>query len=289
MSHSVRTAVIPAAGVGTRFLPVAKAIPKEMIPLLDRPAIQYIVQEAVDAGIQHIVVVTSREKSTTQEYFSSDPKLEQALRDRDKAAQAEEVRSLAKLASFSYVVQEEPLGLGHAVLCAKEAVGPQPFAVLLPDDLILAAQPALAQMLSARQRRPGNYLAVEEVPPERIPGYGIIKGAAVEDRLYQVESVIEKPPFEEAPSNLGIVGRYILEPEVFDCLERTTPGALGEIQLTDGIALLLENLPLYAYQFDGTRHDCGTPLGLLHASLALALRRTDMAQQVKEWLSQLEG
>ena len=287
MSAPVRTAVIPAAGLGTRFLPVAKAIPKEMIPLLDRPAIQYIVQEAVDAGIQHIVVVTSPGKSTIQEYFSSDQKLEQALRNRGKAAQAEEVRSLAKLASFTYVVQEEPLGLGHAVLCAKEAVGSQPFAVLLPDDLILAAQPALAQMLSARQRRPGNYLAVEEVPPERIPGYGIIKGTAVEERLYQVERVIEKPPVEEAPSNLGIVGRYILEPRIFDCLERTTPGALGEIQLTDGIALLLQDQPLYAYQFDGIRHDCGTPLGLLHASLALALQHEDTAAEVRQWLKNL--
>ena len=289
MSPPVRTAVIPAAGLGTRFLPVTKAIPKEMIPLLDRPMIQFIVQEAVDAGIDHVVMVISNDKEAVRDYFTSAPDLEQALRDRGKTAEATTLQRLANLARFSFVIQEEQLGLGHAVLCAKEAVGRQPFAVLLPDDLILGAEPALVQMLRARQRWQGNYLAVEEVPTERISSYGVIKGTPVAEGVYHVEGMVEKPPAEQAPSNLGIVGRYILEPEVFDALERTRPGAINEIQLTDGIAQLLQSQPVYAYHFEGTRYDCGDPLGLLHASLAMALGRPDTAPQVREWLRELEG
>ena len=289
MSDPVRTAVIPAAGLGTRFLPVTKTIPKEMLPIFGRPIIQYIVQEAVDAGIDHIVMVLSSEKRAIQDFFSRTPELEQELRDRGKGAEAQEVQRLAELAEFTFVTQEEQLGLGHAVLCAKEAVGQQPFAVILPDDLILGAEPALAQMLRARGQREGSYLAVEEVPPERISAYGIIKGTPLEEQVYRVEGVVEKPPVEEAPSNLGIVGRYILHPEIFACLERTRPGAIGEIQLTDGIALLLRDQPVYAYRFQGTRHDCGDPMGLLRASLAIALQQEDTAPQVREWLRELEG
>ena len=289
MSDPIRTAVIPAAGLGTRFLPVTTTIPKEMIPILGQPMIQYIVQEAVDAGIDHIVMVVSSEKGALKGYFSRAPDLEQELRDRGKSAEAEELQRLAELAEFTFVLQEEQLGLGHAVLCAKEAVGQQPFAVILPDDLILGAKPALSQMLRARQRRAGNYLAVAEVPTERVSAYGIIKGAPIEERVYRVESVVEKPPMEEAPSNLGIVGRYILDPEIFACLERTRPGAIGEIQLTDGIALLLENQPVYAYRFQGTRHDCGDPLGLLQASLAVALQQEGTATQMRRWLQELDS
>ena len=289
MSDPIRTAVIPTAGLGTRFLPVTKTIPKEMIPILGRPMIQYIVQEAVDAGIDHIVMVVSSEKGALKDYFSRAPELEQELRDRGKSAEAQELQRLAELAQFTFVLQEEQLGLGHAVLCAKEAVGQQPFAVILPDDLILGAEPALSQMLRTRQRRAGNYLAIEEVPAERISAYGVIKGAPLEERVYRVESVVEKPPVEEAPSNLGIVGRYILDPEIFACLERTGPGAIGEIQLTDGIALLLQDQPVYAYRFQGTRHDCGDPMGLLRASLAMALQQEGTAAQVRRWLQELDS
>lgn len=289
MSDPVRTAVIPAAGLGTRFLPATKTVPKEMLPLLDRPMIQHIVQEAVDAGIDHIVMVISDDKQALRDYFSGAPELEQALRDRGKPDLAVELQRLAEMARFTFVLQEEQLGLGHAVLCARDAVGQQPFATLLPDDLILAPEPALSQMLDARQRRDGNYLAVEEVSVEHISSYGVISGQPVEERVYQVDGVVEKPPAREAPSNLGIVGRYILEPQIFACLERTRPGALGEVQLTDGIALLLKERPVNAYRFHGTRLDCGNPMGLLQASLTLALHREDTAAQVRQWLRELEG
>ena len=287
MSDPVRTAVIPAAGLGTRFLPATKTIPKEMLPLLDRPIIQYIVQEAVDAGIDHIVMVISDDKQALRDYFSSAPELERTLRDRGKPDLAAELQRLAGMARFTFVLQNEQLGLGHAVLCAKDAVGGQPFAVLLPDDLILAAEPALSQMLDARQRRDGNYLAVEEVSDEHISSYGVISGQPLKEGVYQVDGVVEKPAAKDAPSNLGIVGRYILEPQIFACLERTQPGALGEIQLTDGIALLLQERPVNAYRFHGTRLDCGNPMGLLHASLAVALHEEDTATQVRQWLREL--
>ena len=290
MNTELRTAVIPAAGLGTRFLPMTKAIPKELLPVVDRAAIHYVVQEALAAGIGHIVIVTSAGKGALEDYFTPSPEVERTLREKGNDAVADELSLFTEQLRFSYPIQREQLGLGHAVLCAKDAVGPQPFAVLLPDDLLVDAEPVLAQMVRAWREHPGNYLAVEEVPADRISAYGVVDPAPdgrMDGRTYRLRGMVEKPSVAEAPSDLGIVGRYILTPEVFDALERTRPGAIGEIQLTDGIALAMEHQAVYAYRFSGTRYDCGTPMGLLHASLEMALRRDDMAPQVRGWLKGL--
>lgn len=289
MATEVHTAVIPAAGLGTRFLPATKAIPKELMPLVDRPAIHYVAQEAMAAGIDHIAIVTAEGKGALEQYFTSAPHIEQMMRDRDMNDAADELRQFAERLRFSYPVQEEQLGLGHAVLCAKAVVGDNPFAVLLPDDLLVGAEPVLAQMLHAWRRHPGNYLAVEVAPLDRISSYGVVDLAPeghLDEHTYRLRGVVEKPTADQAPSNLVIVGRYILMPEVFDALERTPPGAIGEIQLTDAIALAMERQPTYAYRFAATRYDCGTPLGLLRTSLAMALRRPDIAPQVRKWLGE---
>lgn len=281
------TVVIPAAGLGTRFLPLTKAVPKELVPAFDRPVLHYAVREALAAGIRHVVIVTSPGKEAMEEYFTPSPHIEQLLRDKGYSAVADELRDFAQRLRFSYPVQEEQLGLGHAVLCAREAVGDHPFAVILPDDLVIGPDPALLQMAQAWRRNPGNYLAVEEVPPQRISAYGVVAPAPdgrIDDTTTRLQGVVEKPPMEKAPSNLGIVGRYILMPQVFDALERTRPGAIGEIQLTDGIGLTMDSVPTYAYRFQGTRYDCGTPLGLLRASLGLALQDPDTASQIREWV-----
>lgn len=280
------TVVIPAAGLGTRFLPLTKAVPKELVPAFDRPILHYAVREALAAGIRHVVIVTSLGKKAMEDYFTPSPHIEQLLRDKGYSAIADELRDFSQGLRFSYPVQEEQLGLGHAVLCAKDAVGHHPFAVILPDDLVVGSDPALVQMAQAWRRNPGNYLAVEEVPPQRISAYGVVAPAPdghLDDTTTRLQGMVEKPPVEKAPSNLGIVGRYILMPQVFDALEGTRPGAIGEIQLTDGIGLTMDRVPTYAYRFEGTRYDCGTPLGLLHASLSLALRDPDTAAQVREW------
>jgi UTP--glucose-1-phosphate uridylyltransferase len=290
MPPQVRTAVIPAAGLGTRLLPFTKAVPKELAPVLDRPAIHYVVKEAMDAGIQHIAIVTSSGKGALQEYFKPSDETDRLLRARGMNTVAEEFRQMTERLTFSYPVQARQLGLGHAVLCARDAVGKEPFAVILPDDLLVGEEPVLAQMLRAWQQHPGNYVAVEEMPTERISAYGVVDplpGGQIDGRTYHLRGMVEKPPAGTAPSNLGIVGRYILMPEVFDALTETRPGAIGEIQLTDGIARAMAHAPLYAYRYQADRYDCGTPLGLLHASLFLALRRPDTAAEVSRWLAKL--
>jgi len=288
MLPQIRTAVIPAAGLGTRFLPFTKAVPKELAPVVDRPAIHYVVKEAMDAGVQHVAIVTSPGKEALQTYFTPNADIDRLLRARGMNAVADELQAFAKQLTFSFPIQDKQLGLGHAVLCARDAVGPDPFAVILPDDLLIGDEPVLAQMLRAWERNPGNYVAVEEVPMSRISAYGVVDVAAgghVDPRTYRLKGLVEKPPADQAPSNLGIVGRYILMPEVFDALAETRPGAIGEIQLTDGIArCLARNIPLYAYRYQADRYDCGTPMGLLHASLSLALRRPDTAAEVKSRL-----
>ncbi|MBI4202432.1 MAG: UTP--glucose-1-phosphate uridylyltransferase [Chloroflexi bacterium] len=287
MPQHIRTAVIPAAGLGTRFLPFTKAVPKELAPVIDRPAIHYVVKEAMDAGIQHIAIVTSPGKEALGEYFKPSPEIDRLMRGRGMEGVADELRQMGEALTFSYPVQAQQLGLGHAVLCAREAVGEEPFAVILPDDLLVGDEPVLAQMLRAWWANPGNYVAVEEVLRERISAYGVVDlapGGQVDPRTYRLRGMVEKPPAEEAPSNLGVVGRYLLMPQVFDALARTRPGAIGEIQLTDGIARSMEQCPLYAYRYAARRYDCGTPLGLLAASLALALRREDTAAEVRGWL-----
>ncbi|MBI4338769.1 MAG: UTP--glucose-1-phosphate uridylyltransferase [Chloroflexi bacterium] len=282
----IHTAVIPAAGLGTRFLPFTKAVPKELAPVVDRPTIHYVVQEALASGMDHIAIVVSPGKEALQEYFKPSAAIDHLLRTRAMDAVAHELQEMNERLTFSYPVQERQLGLGHAVLCAREAVGGEPFAVILPDDLLVGDEPVLAQMLRAWQRSPGNFVAVEEVPKSRISAYGVVELAPngeIDSRTYRLQGVVEKPPADTAPSNLGIVGRYILMPEVFDSLAETRPGAIGEIQLTDGIARCMAYHPLYAYRYQAVRYDCGTPLGLLRASLEMALARPDTAAEVREW------
>ncbi len=289
MPAKIRTAVIPAAGLGTRFLPTTKAVPKELMPLLDQPLIQYGAEEAVEAGVERVVIVTSPGKEALERYFSLDLELEQRLTDSGDADRASQINKVASLAEFSYVIQEEPRGLGHAVLTAKDAVGQEPFMVILPDDVIWPAGDAAPRMTEVYSRFDSAVVAVEEVPLEAVSAYGVIDPEVMEDRVCRVRGLVEKPDPNEAPSRLAIVGRYILPPEIFDCLERTPPGAKGEIQLTDGMALLLEDQAMYAYQFHGTRYDGGTPLGLLKASLDIGLKRPDTRDRVREIIDGLTG
>ena len=284
----VRTAVIPAAGLGSRFLPVTKSVPKELLPIVDKPMLQYVVEEAAEAGIERVIVVTSRGKESIAAYFQAMPDLEERLADSGATALAAKVRAAAELAQVSFVIQEQPLGLGHAVLTAEEAVAGEPFVVILPDDIIAHSPGVVAQMLKVHENTGGGVVAVEPMPWERVHNYGVVDATPVNDRVHQIHGLVEKPSRQEAPSNLTIVGRYILPPEIFDHLRRTPPGTNGEIQLTDALLLLLEHYELYAYEFLGTRYDGGTPLGLLRASLEFGLAREDTRQEVLALLKTLQ-
>ena len=283
----VRKAVIPAAGLGTRFLPASKSVPKELLPILDKPLIQYGVEEAAAARIEEVIIVTSPGKEALEAYFHPDPDLERHLAERGSPELLERVKAASSLARVSSVTQEQPLGLGHAVLMAREAVGDEAFVVILPDDVIWYTEGATRQMLDVYEKYGGSVVAVEEVPREAVKDYGVVDSSPVGERVSRIEGVVEKPDPEHAPSRLVIVGRYVLTPQIFQCLERTRPGAKGEIQLTDGMALLLREQPMFAYQFLGTRYDGGTPLGLLRASLEMALRQEGTRPQVLEILKGL--
>ena len=286
MCAAVRKAVIPAAGLGTRFLPVTRSVPKELLPILDRPMLQYVVEEAAEAGITDVIVVTSPGKEGIAEYFRPRPDLEARLA--DDAGLLEKVSSGARLADVSFVIQEEPLGLGHAVLTAREAVGDEPFAVILPDDIVEHTPGVLSQMLAATADADGvASVAVERVPWEIVHNYGVVDTEPAGERRHRVKGLVEKPPPGAAPSNLSIVGRYLLPPQIFDCLERTPPGARNEIQLTDGLALLMEDVALYACEFEGIRYDGGNPMGLLRASLEYALRREDTREAATTLIREL--
>jgi len=282
---AVRTAVIPAAGFGTRFLPITKAVPKEMLPLVDRPILQYAVEEALGAGIDRIILVTSRGKAMSEDYFDLTPELERGLEAKE-SPRLEELRHISRMADIIAVRQREPLGLGHAVLTARRAVGNEPFVVMLADDVIHGSPSATQQLLEVFVRD-GSVVAVEEVPIDRISAYGVIGGEALTSGLWRVNQIIEKPPADQAPSNLGVVGRYVFMPAIFDCLDRITTGAIGELQLTDAIALLCKQEPVHAYQFEGIRYDCGTPLGLMKASVELALGRSEFTVELQVWLKEL--
>ena len=276
----IRKAVIPAAGLGTRFLPVTKAVPKELLPILDKPMLQYVVEEAVEAGIQEIILVVSPGKESIAEYFQPREDLERRLRESGALDLAAKVHQASNLAQVSFVIQAQPLGLGHAVLMAREAVAEEPFVVILPDDIIVHSPGALAQMLEVYDRCGGGVIAVETVGWESVQNYGVVDIEDQGGRVGRIKGVVEKPPRGEAPSNLAIVGRYILPNAVFDCLERTEPGALGEIQLTDGLLLLLQTHQLFSYEFLGRRFDAGRPLGLLRAALEFALDRDDTKEEL---------
>jgi UTP--glucose-1-phosphate uridylyltransferase len=286
---TIRTAVIPAAGLGTRFLPVTKSVPKELMPILDKPMLQYVVEEAAEAGFERVVIVTAKGKESIASYFQPQESLERHLLDTGAADMAEKVRAASNLADVSFVIQEQPLGLGHAVLTAEEAVGGEPFAVILPDDIVDNTPGVLSQMLNVREEHGGGVVSVEPVPWEMVRNYGVVEAAQVSGRVHRIKSLVEKPAREDAPSNLAIVGRYILPPEIFDCLKRTPPGAKGEIQLTDGLSILLDDMDIYAYEFQGTRYDGGTPLGLLKASLGFGLAREDTRESVRSLLDSFES
>ncbi len=283
----VRKAVIPAAGFGTRFLPVTRTIPKVMLPVLNEPAIQFSVREAAYAGIEHIVFVISRGQEATNDYFQPVPALERALEERGNAGLLKEMRDISSMVRTSFVYQDEQLGLGHAVLMAKDEIGDETFAVFLPDDIIWADSPVIGDMISIYSEFRSSVIAVKQVPDEAVPSLGIISPEPISEKVYRIKGMVEKPRLEDAPSNLAIVGRYVLTPEIFDALERMRPGAVGEIQLTDAIDAVRADQGAYAYRFTDDHFDVGTPVGMLKASIYAALSREDMACELKEWLKQM--
>jgi UTP--glucose-1-phosphate uridylyltransferase len=287
--HVIRKAVFPAAGLGTRFLPATKAQPKEMLPLVDKPIIQYGVEEAVASGIDNIILVTGRGKNAIEDHFDVSVELESFLEARGKTEQLEEIRKISDLIHFAYVRQGEPLGLGHAVLVTKALVGDEPFAVILGDDVIDADPPAMRQMMDIFEELGGPVLAVERVPKEDVSAYGIIDAEEIRDGVYRIRDMVEKPPRDEAPSDLAIIGRYILTPDIFPALEATASDRTGEIQLTNGLRRLLKDRPIYGCRIDGVRHDTGNKLGFLKAVVYFALRRPDLAGPFLEYLKRAQA
>jgi len=289
----VRKAVFPAAGWGTRFLPATKAQPKEMLPLVDKPVIQYAVEEAVAAGIEQVIIVTSSQKRAIEDHFDLSYELEHLLEEKGEIEKLRQVRAISDLAQVAYVRQKEQLGLGHAVLMAKDLVGHEPFAVMLPDDVVVSDRPCIGQLIHAYQQTHGSVVAVMEVPPEETNRYGMIASEPVEEglhhgRLRRVSALVEKPEPADAPSNLAIIGRYVLTPKIFDKLEQTPRGAGGEIQLTDAIEALMQEQAVYGYVFEGVRYDAGTTMGWLKASVELALQRPELAREFRTYLAALE-
>ena len=288
MPKKVRKAVFPAAGLGTRFLPATKASPKEMLPLVDKPLIQYVVEEAVASGIESVVIVTGRGKTTMEDHFDISFELEKLLEERDKKDLLKEMRAISEMARVTYVRQREPLGLGHAVLQARDCVEDEPFAVMLSDDIIDSETPALKQLLDVYEKYDAPVLATMQVAGEAITRFGVIDCEEVEEGVYKINDMVEKPKLSEAPSDLAIIGRYVLTPDIFDELKNTTPGAIGEIQITDGMRALLKKRPFYAVRFKGIRYDAGDKLGFLIANVAFALKRPDLAPEFQEYLKSLK-
>ena len=289
----VRKAVFPAAGWGTRFLPATKAQPKEMLPLVDKPVIQYAVEEAVAAGIEQVIIVTSSQKRAIEDHFDLNYELEHLLEEKGEIEKLRQVRHISDLAQVAYVRQKEQLGLGHAVLMAKDLIGHEPFAVILPDDVVIADRPCIGQLIHAYHQHHGSVVAVTEVPHEETGRYGVIAGEPVgegsdHERTYRVTQIVEKPAPEDAPSDLAVIGRYVLTPKIFDKLEQTQRGAGGEIQLTDAIQALMDEQSVFGYAFEGTRYDAGTTLGWLQATVEMALQRPDLATPFREHLRSLD-
>jgi UTP--glucose-1-phosphate uridylyltransferase len=289
MNKRVRKAVFPAGGLGTRFLPATKSIPKEMLALVDKPIIQYGVEEAVASGIEHIIIVTGRGKGTMEDHFDHSFELDATLERRGKDELLAVSRGVSALARISYVRQKDPLGLGHAVLCAKDLVGDEPFAVILPDDVIMSEVPCLKQMMDVFDEKGGSVLATMTMDGPAISAYGVLAGEQDKHnwRIYNCTGMVEKPKLEDAPSKQAIIGRYVLTPRVFELLEQTTPGAGGEIQLTDGIKALLKEQKVFGYTFEGKRFDAGDKFGMLQATVEFALERSDLGPQFREYLKGL--
>ena len=284
----VRTAVIPAAGLGTRFLPATKAQPKEMLPIVDKPCIQYIIEEAIDSGIEDILIITGRNKRAIEDHFDRAVELELTLKAQGKYDLLGLVQELSRV-TIHYVRQKEPKGLGHAVLCAKHFVGDEPFAVLLGDDIMDAEVPVLKQLMDVYEDCGGSVLGVQEVPREKVSSYGVVKPVPVKDHLWRAEDLVEKPSLAEAPSRLAVLGRYIITPEIFSILEKTEPGRGGEIQLTDALKKLAEREPVFAYEFEGRRYDSGDKQGFLEATVDFALKRPELRDQFLRYLMKTVG
>jgi UTP--glucose-1-phosphate uridylyltransferase len=289
----VRKAVFPAAGWGTRFLPATKAQPKEMLPLVDKPIIQYGVEEAVAAGIEQVIIVTSTHKGAIEDHFDLNLELEHVLEEKGEIEKLRQVRHISDLAQLAYVRQKEQLGLGHAVLMVKDLIGHEPFVVILPDDIVVGERPCIGQLIHAYSETHASVVAVMEVPRQETSRYGVIGTEPAGNdqdhgRLHRVTKLVEKPTPAKAPSNLAIIGRYVLTPKIFDKLEQTPRGAGGEIQLTDAIEALMEEQPVYGYEFEGTRYDAGTTMGWLKASVELALQRPDLGPEFRDYLKALK-
>ena len=280
----IKKAIIPAAGFGTRLLPATKSIPKEMIPIVDKPALQYVIEEAVDAGIEDILIITSRHKKAIEDHFDNLPELENLLENTNKVETLKELRNITNLANIHYIRQKETKGLGHAVGCARAFVGNEPFAIILPDDIIYSQISCLKQMTEMFDKYQASIIGVQTVKENEVNRYGIVSGTKINEKIYKVDGLVEKPPIDKAPSNIAIVGRYIVTPEIFDILENISPGALGEIQLTDGLLELVKSQDMYAYIFDGKRYDTGNKLGYLEAIVDYALRREDLKDDFKKYL-----
>jgi len=283
----VRKAVVLAAGYGTRLLPATKAQPKECLPLVDKPIIQYTVEEAAAAGLTQVIIVTAAGKRAVEDHFDRSLELEMALREKGDLARLAEIQRVSDLADIVYVRQKEQKGIGNAVLQAKDIVGQEPFVLFFPDDVILSDVPVAKQMTSVFEARGGSVIAVQQVPDSEVESYGIVGGQDLGDGVTRVDALVEKPKLEDAPSRLGIVGRYVLTPEIFEVLEHTAPGKGREIQITDALAILLQTQPLFAYQFEGRRYDTGRPLGLLTAAVEVGLRRADIGPGLREFLRTL--
>ena len=283
----VKKAIIPAAGLGTRFLPATKAQPKEMLPIVDKPTIQYIVEEAVASGIEEILIITGRNKRAIEDHFDKSVELEMELEASGKKELLNTVRSISNLAEVYYIRQKEPKGLGDAILCAKTFVGNEPFAVMLGDDIVDSSYPCLKQLIDVFDEYNTTIIGVQEVPMEDVYKYGIVNGVFIEDDVYKVKDLIEKPSINAAPSNIAILGRYIISPQIFEMLEKTKPGKNGEVQLTDALKLLLGKEAIYAYKFKGKRYDVGDKLGFLQATVEFALKRDDIKEQFKAYLNSI--
>ncbi|RZN44168.1 MAG: UTP--glucose-1-phosphate uridylyltransferase GalU [Methanophagales archaeon ANME-1-THS] len=281
----IRKGVIPAAGLGTRFLPATKSMPKEMLPIIDKPLIQFVIEEAINSGIGDIIIITGKGKRAIEDYFDTSPELENHLIRTKKYELLRAVQDIASLADIHYIRQKEPKGLGDAVLKAEKHIGDEPFAVLLGDDIIMSsATPCTKQLMDLFERYGHSIIAVEEVPNEKISDYGIIKGRETEHSVYRLEEIIEKPSLEEAPSTIGTVGRYIFTPEIFNCIKETPPGKGNEVQLTDAIRMLMEREEVYAYAFKGKRYDAGNKVGYIEAILDFALERADLREAILSYL-----
>jgi UTP--glucose-1-phosphate uridylyltransferase len=283
----VKKAVIPAAGLGTRFLPATKAQPKEMLPIVDKPAIQYIIEEVVDSGIEEILIITGKHKKSIADHFDRNIELEMALKEKQKDELLEVVEDISSLVDIHYVRQKKPKGLGHAIQCAKTFVGNDPFAVLLGDDIVVSKKPVIQQMAEIYEEQEQPLIGVKKVPHKDVSKYGVVKYKSQKDKLYEVDKLVEKPPIDEAPSDLAIMGRYIITPDIFEILENTKPGRGGEIQLTDALNELAQRRAVQAYEFDGKRYDVGNKLGFLKATVEFALEREDLSGDFRKYLKEL--